>query len=173
EYSPQRKEETEVTQSFFYLSSYFIQMALTGKKKKIDVIDKLLEACYQHNKDALFVMSLMHQYEERGSLSKKQLEGLLLKAKKVKDIPAGLIAGVEAIVLKMPTRDKTPVEDTRNKQQEPEGKWDELIQELLQKYPQHKRVLFLKAQLEQRKNLSVIEQKEVEKFYQLLILNKK
>lgn len=118
-------------------------------------------------------MSLMHQYEERGSLSKKQLEGLLLKAKKAKDIPAGLIAGVEAIVLKMPTRDKTPVEDTRNKLQEPSGKWDELIRALLQKYPQHKRVLFLKAQLEQRKSLSATEQQEVEKFHQLLILNRK
>jgi len=148
-------------------------MALTGKKKKIDVIDKLLEACYQHNKDALFVMSLMHQYEERGSLSKKQLEGLLLKAKKANDIPAGLIAGVEAIVLKMPTRDKTPVEEIRNKEQASGDKSGELIQELLHKYPQHKRVLFLKAQLEQRKILAVTEQQELEKFYQLLILNKK
>lgn len=148
-------------------------MALTGKKKKIDVIDKLLEACYQHNKDALFVMSLMHQYEERGSLSKKQLEGLLLKAKKAQDIPAGLIAGVEAIVLKMPTRDKTPVEETKNREQESGEKWNELIKQILEKYPQHKRLLFLKAQLDQRKNLSAVEQKEIEKFYQLLILQKK
>ncbi|MFZ6024089.1 MAG: hypothetical protein ACOYVG_06495 [Bacteroidota bacterium] len=148
-------------------------MALPGKKKKIDVIDKLLEACYRHNKDALFVMSLMHQYEERGSLSKKQLEGLLLKAKKAKDIPAGLIAGVEAIVLKMPTRDKTPVEAARNKEQETGKERDELMQQILHKYPQHKRVLFLKAQWEQRKTLSVTEQQELEKFHQLLILNKK
>ena len=148
-------------------------MALTGKKKKIDVIDKLLEACYQHNKDALFVMSLMHQYEERGSLSKKQLEGLLLKAKKAQDIPAGLIAGVEAIVLKMPTRDKTPVEETKNREQESGEKWNELLKQILEKYPQHKRLLFLKAQLDQRKNVSAAEQKEIEKFYQLLILPKK
>lgn len=148
-------------------------MVLHGKKKRIDVIDKLLEACYQYNKDALFIMSLMHQYEERGSLSKKQLEGLLLKAKKAKDIPVNLIAAVEAIVLKMPTRDKTPVEEIRNKEQVSEDKSGELIQELLQKYPQHKRVLFLKAQLEQRKILTVAEQQEIEKFYQLLILSKK
>lgn len=148
-------------------------MALPRKKKKIDVIDKLLEACYQHNKDALFIMSLMHQYEERGSLSRKQLEGLLLKAKKVKDIPVGWTAAVEAIVLKMPVRDKTPVEDTRNKKQEPREKWNELMEQLLEKYPQHKRVLFLKAQWEQRKLLSAPEQQEIEKFYQLLILTKK
>lgn len=148
-------------------------MALPGKKKKIDVIDKLLEACYQHNKDALFIMSLMHQYEERGSLSKKQLEGLLLKAKKINDIPAGIIAAVEAIVLKMPTRDKTPLGDTSNKKPETDNKWPTFIEQLLEKYPGHKRVLFLKAQLDQRKTLSPAEQQEIEKFYQLLILNKK
>ena len=148
-------------------------MALTGKKKKIDVIDKLLEACYQHNKDALFIMSLMHQYEERGSLSKKQLEGLLLKAKKVQDIPVGWIAAVEAIVLKMPTRDKTPVADTSNKEQESVKAGDEVIQQILEKFPQHKRVLYLKAQSEQRKSLTPAEQSELEKFHQLLILKKK
>lgn len=148
-------------------------MALSGKKKKIDVIDKLLEACYQHNKDALFVMSLMHQYEERGSLSKKQLEGLLLKARKVTDIPPGWIAAVEAIVLKMPTRDKTPIENPKNQVEEITDKSGDLIKEILEKYPQHKRVLFLKVQLEQRKVLSLTEQQEVGKFYQLLILNKK
>ncbi len=73
---------------------------MLSKNKKIDVIDKLLSLCYAHNKDALFIMSLMHQYEERGSLSKKQLEGLLLKAQKIKEIPAHQIAAVEAIVLK-------------------------------------------------------------------------
>lgn len=148
-------------------------MALSGKKKKIDVIDKLLEACYQHNKDALFVMSLMHQYEERGSLSKKQLQGLLLKARKVNDIPPGWIAAVEAIVLKMPTRDKTPIENPKNQVEAITDKSGDLIKEILEKYPQHKRVLFLKAQLEQRKALSLTEQQEVGKFYQLLILNKK
>ena len=43
-------------------------------KGKLDIIDRVLEICYKHNPDALFVMSLMHQYEERGSLSKKQLQ---------------------------------------------------------------------------------------------------
>ena len=148
-------------------------MALSGKKKKIDVIDKLLEACYQHNKDALFIMSLMHQYEERGSLSRKQLEGLLLKAKKITDIPVGWIAAVEAIVLKMPVRDKTPVTISRNSEPASAEKSGKLIEEVLEKYPHHKRLLFLKAQLEQRKSLSVTEQQEVEKFYQMLILQKK
>ena len=45
-------------------------------KKSIDIIGKVLQACYEHDTDSLFIMSLMHQYEERGSLSKKQIAGL-------------------------------------------------------------------------------------------------
>ena len=78
------------------------------KKPGIDIIDKILDACYKHNPDALFIMSLMHQYEERGSLSKKQLEGLYLKAAKVTDLPPSWLATLEAEILKRPTRDKTP-----------------------------------------------------------------
>ena len=46
------------------------------RKPGIDIIDKILDTCYKHNPDALFIMSLMHQYKERGNLSKKQMEGL-------------------------------------------------------------------------------------------------
>lgn len=76
--------------------------------RKLDIIDKVLDACYKYNSDALFVMSLMHQYEERGSLSKKQLEGLLHKARKVPDMPVNWLATLEATVLKMHTREKAP-----------------------------------------------------------------
>ena len=148
-------------------------MALSRNKKKIDVIDKLLEACYQHNKDALFIMSLMHQYEERGSLSRKQLEGLILKAKKIKDIPIGWVAAVEAIVMKMPVRDKTPIDTTINKAMVSEEKWMQLIEKILEKYPEHKRVLYLKAQWNQKKIFSGAEQQEIEKFYHLLVVKKK
>jgi hypothetical protein len=72
--------------------------------KKLDIIDKVLSACYAHNKDALFVMSLMHQYEERGSLSKKQLEGLFLKAQKVPEMPPNWLATLEATILKIHTK---------------------------------------------------------------------
>lgn len=77
-------------------------------KGKLDIIDRVLETCYKHNPDALFVMSLMHQYEERGSLSKKQLQGLLAKASKVPDMPANLLATLEATINRMHTREKAP-----------------------------------------------------------------
>ena len=148
-------------------------MSLPGNKKKVDVIDKVLEACYQYNKDALFVMSLMHQYEERGSLSKKQLEGLVAKARKVPDMPVGWLAAIEAIILKMPTRDKTPVDLNKNEVSDPFVKWIDQCKAILQRYPEHKRVVYFDALLQQRKPLSAIEQQELDKFYRLLIEGKK
>lgn len=75
-----------------------------AQTKKVDIIDKILEACYKANPDALFVQSLMHRYEEMGSLSKKQLQGLYQKAQKLEDIPEGWLGTLEAIIKKMPTR---------------------------------------------------------------------
>jgi hypothetical protein len=137
-------------------------------KKKLDIIDKILEACYKHNSDALFIMSLMHQYEERGSLSKKQLEGLLLKAAKVPEMPPNWLATLQATINKMHTREKAPaIVNT------PLFEKDELIGDkmktILEKYPQHKRVVFLYAKYNQNELLSSTEKLEVDKFYKLLI----
>jgi hypothetical protein len=138
-------------------------------KKKIDVIDKVLNACYQYNKDALFVMSLMHQYEERGSLSRKQLEGLVLKARKVPDLPAGWIGAIEAIILKMPVRDKTPVAEQQAPQNDHSLVQQQQITEILQKYPEHKRILFMQSKLTGREQLNTTESAELERLYRLLI----
>jgi hypothetical protein len=145
---------------------------MLSKNKKIDVIDKLLSLCYAHNKDALFIMSLMHQYEERGSLSKKQLEGLLLKAQKIKEIPAHQIAAVEAIVLKMPTRDKTPVQKTTpviNEAQAQKSTALAQADQILALYPAHKQVLLLKSKLTSHQLLTPQEQADLTKFVKMLV----
>jgi hypothetical protein len=145
---------------------------MLSKNKKIDVIDKLLSLCYAHNKDALFIMSLMHQYEERGSLSKKQLQGLLLKAQKIKEIPAHQIAAVEAIVLKMPTRDKTPVQKTTPAINEAQAQIAAALaqtEQILEVYPSHKQVLLLKSKLMSHQSLTPQEQAELTKFVKILI----
>lgn len=145
---------------------------MLSKNKKIDVIDKLLSLCYAHNKDALFIMSLMHQYEERGSLSKKQLEGLLLKAKKIKEIPAHQIAAVEAIVLRMPTRDKTPVQKTTPAIIEAQAQISAAlaqVEQILAVYPSHKQVLFLKYKLSSKQPLTPQEQADLTKFVKILV----
>ena len=145
---------------------------MLSKNKKIDVIDKLLSLCYTHNKDALFIMSLMHQYEERGSLSKKQLEGLLLKAQKIKEIPAHQIAAVEAIVLKMPTRDKTPVQKTTPAINEAQAQISTALaqtDQILALYPAHKQVLLLKSKLTSNQPLTLQEQADLNKFVKILV----
>jgi hypothetical protein len=137
-------------------------------KQRIDVIDKVLNACYQHNPDALFIMSLMHQYEERGSLSRKQLEGLFLKAQKVKDMPPNWLATLEATILKMPVREKAAATPANTKQEEP-SKEAQLIDQLLAKYPQHKAVLLLQQKLQKYQSLTPPDQTELERLARLLL----
>lgn len=137
-------------------------------KDGIDIIARILDALYEHNPDALFVMSLMHQYEERGSLSKKQLQGLLSKAQKVKDMPPNWLGTLEAIILKMPTRYK-PVEPVVispiYQKDEIVGKY---ISAILAQYPEHKRVLFLQAKYANNETLSNDEVAELKKFARIL-----
>lgn len=138
------------------------------QKPGVDVIDKILDACYKHNPDALFIMSLMHQYEERGSLSKKQLQGLYLKAQKVKDMPAGWLATLEARIAKMPNRFKSDVTTPTPLYQKDED-MGKVITAILAKYPQHKRVLYLQAKYNNNEPLSSAEITELEKFKKLLL----
>ena len=140
------------------------------KKPGIDIIAKILDACYRYNPDALFVMSLMHQYEERGSLSKKQLQGLLQKAQNIKDIPPNWLGTLEAIILKMPTRYKSTETIIPSPIYQKEESTGRLINTILSKYPQHKRVLFLQAKYDNNEPLSADEVAELKKFYKILKL---
>ena len=137
------------------------------KKQGPDIIDKVLEACYNHNKDALFTMSLMHQYEARGWLTKKQLQGLYNKASKIKELPTGLLATLEATINKMPNRDKTPIDTiiTSAKTNPNVVNW---IESILLKYPQHKTILALKAKLNKEKELSATDSATIEKIFKAL-----
>lgn len=141
------------------------------KKHGIDIIGKILDACYTHNPDALFVMSLMHQYEERGSLSKKQLEGLLSKAQKVKDIPPNWLGTLEAIILKMPTRYKSEEPVVAAPIYEKNEEAGKLINTILARYPEHKRVLFLQLKYNNRELISTDEINELKRFYKALKIN--
>ena len=141
------------------------------KKQGIDIIGKILDACYAHNPDALFVMSLMHQYEERGSLSKKQLQGLLSKAQKIKEIPSGWLGTLEAIILKMPTRYKSEEPIATAPIFEKNEETGKLISSILVKYPQHKRVLFLQLKFQNHEVITVDEINELKRFCKALKIN--
>lgn len=133
----------------------------------VDIIKDLLEAVLEVQPDSSFTQSLLHQYQERGGLSKKQLQGLYGKAQKVKSIPAGKLATLEAIILKRPTRDKSPLPSA-----EPFYLKDEetgrMIAAILEKYPQHKRVLYYKSKYDNNEVLPATEMTELQKFYKLL-----
>ncbi|MFT3846980.1 MAG: hypothetical protein QM725_18125 [Lacibacter sp.] len=137
------------------------------KKADVDVIKDVLQLMLAARPDSTFVKSLAFQYEERGGLSKKQLEGLRQKALKVPTIPPNKLATLEAIIKKKPLKEKaaasapTPlfVKD------EAAGK---IIDTILAKYPQHKRVLFLKAKYDNNETLSAVEITELKKFEKLL-----
>ena len=77
------------------------------KKPDVDIIRDMLELTLVAYPDSVFVKSLAFQYEERGGLSKKQLEGLYKKAGKVKTMPGSTLATLEAVILKRPTRYKS------------------------------------------------------------------
>ncbi len=138
------------------------------KKRGIDIIGKILDACYAHNPDALFIMSLMHQYEERGSLSKKQLQGLLAKAQKAKNIPQNWLGTLEAIILKMPTRYKSEESIVPSPIYEKNEEAGKILSSILAKYPEHKRVLFLKSKYENNEALVADEINELKRFYKAL-----
>lgn len=137
------------------------------KKPDVDVIKDVLKAAQAAYPASVFIQSLSYQYEERGGLSKKQLQGLYDKASAVKDIPAAKLATLEAVILKKPTRYKSapPVNQPLYTKNEAAGK---LISDILGKYPQHKRVLFLQTKYNNNEILSSADIAELEKFHKML-----
>ena len=137
------------------------------KKPEVDIVNEVLEACIIAYPVSSFIISLYKQYGERGSLSKKQLQGLHAKASKIKDIAPGKLATLEAIINKMQTRDKEPLPAPK-----PASVKDEttgiVIADILAKYPQHKRVLFLKSKYDNNEVLSASEMEDLKRFRQLL-----
>jgi len=138
------------------------------KKPDVDIINDVLKASREAYPNSSFVQSLSTQYEERGGLSKKQLEGLYKKAEKIKTIPPNWLATLEAEILKRPTRYKStpPAPKPLYERDEKTGS---IIEAILQKYPQHKRVLFFQSKYENNQSLSGPELAELERFQKLLL----
>ena len=136
-------------------------------KPKLDIINMLLEDCIMAFPVSSFVISIYQQYQRRGWLSKKQLQGLYDKAHKINGVPPGRLAALESIIKKMPTRDRSelPEPTPMFEKDEASGK---LIEEILLKYPLHKRVLFLKAKYDNNEVLTTADIAELKKFRQLL-----
>ena len=138
------------------------------KKPDVDIVKDLLELTAVAYPASAFIKSLAFQYEERGGLSKKQLEGLLKKAEKVAGIPTNKLATLEAMILKKPTRFKSDLPENKPLYTKDE-RTGQLIAAILEKYPQHKRVLFFKSKYENNEVFSAVETTELEKFYKVLV----
>ena len=135
-------------------------------KPDVDIVLDILKAVLEVQPLSSFTQSLLHQYEERGGLSKKQLQGLYAKASKIKSIPVNKLATLEAIILRKNTHEKSvlPPAAPLYARDEKTGK---MIEAILAKYPQHKRVLFLKSKFENNEVLTAAETAELDKFGRL------
>jgi hypothetical protein len=138
------------------------------KDPDVDIVMNVLKAASLAYPASAFIQSLLFQYQERGGLSKKQLQGLHSKASKIKTIAPNLLVTLEAEILKRPTRYKSlpPVPKPIVEKDERPGL---LIEGILHKYPTHKRVLLFKLKYEKDGLLSTAEIGELEKFSKLLL----
>ncbi|MEJ7740408.1 MAG: hypothetical protein WKF97_23565 [Chitinophagaceae bacterium] len=138
-----------------------------NKKPGIDIINDLLEECILAYPLSPFIISIYKQYLQRGSLSKKQLQGLYGKALKIKDISEGKLATLEAVIKKMPTRYKSSLPAPTPLFAKEEGT-GVIIASILEKYPGHKMVLFLKAKYDNNEALSSQEMADLLRFKKFL-----
>lgn len=136
-------------------------------KPDVDIVGNLLETVLEARPDSTFIQSLLFQYRERGGLSKKQLEGLYHKATRIDTIPPNKLSTLEAIIKRKPTRYKSALPQATPLYKK-DGDTGHMLEALLVKHPQHKRILFLKAKYDNNETLSVTESEELKKFYKML-----
>ncbi len=140
---------------------------MNKKIQDIDIVNDVLEQCILAYPVSSFIISLYKQYTQHGSLSKKQLQGLYGKASQIENILPGKLATLEALIKKMPTRYKSELPLPKPLFEKDETVKN-IIGEILKKYPQHKRVLFLKSKYDHNELLSALEISELNKFKQML-----
>jgi hypothetical protein len=138
------------------------------KKQGVDIINEVLEACILAYPVSSFIISLYKQYINRGWLTKKQLQGLHGKAQKINDLSPGKLAALEAIINKMPTRYKSEAPTEIKPLYQKDEETGKLIQSVLTKYPQHKRVLFLQSKYQNNEPLSSGEITDLKNFARML-----
>jgi hypothetical protein len=137
------------------------------KRPEIDIVNEVLERCILAYPVSSFVISLYKQYLQRGSLSKKQLQGLHGKASKIEGLAPGKLATLEALINKMATRYKSEMPDNEPlyRKDSASGK---IIAAILVKYPLHKRALFLKSKYDNNETLTAQEITDLKRLQQVL-----
>lgn len=136
---------------------------------EVNIVYDLLLAMMKAKPGSGFIKSLHQQYCERGGLSKKQLEGLHSIGLKTEGIAAGKLATLAAIIRKRPTRDKDEIKKEPITLPAKDAAAGQAMESILEKYPQHKRVLFLKMKYDNNQALDATETAEIYKFSKLLL----
>jgi hypothetical protein len=139
------------------------------KKPGVDVIMDILLAAGEAYPNTVFVQSLLYQYQERGGLSRKQLEGLYGKAQKINGLAPAKLATLQAIILKKPVKQRSDKPAATAAPVQQDNSTAETISQILAVYPQHKRLLFYKARLDNKEIFSAAEKAEIEKFKKILL----
>lgn len=142
---------------------------MNKSNNEIDIILDILKKCLEVFPDSVFLNSLFNQYRERGSLSKKQLEGLHSKASKIKDFPSGKLATLQAIILRKPNRYKSEISMALPVIPQADTNTYQMVEAILNKYPQHKRVLYFKMKMDKKDILTALEHEELKKFHKLIM----
>ena len=132
------------------------------------MVNEVLEECILAYPVSSFIISLYKHYLKYGTLSKKQLEGLLAKATQANTIAPGKLATLEALIKKMPTRYKSEAPPPTPLYQK-EDSVGQQIEAILAKYPQHKRVLFLQAKFRNNEPLTSVELGDLKRLKSMLI----
>lgn len=135
----------------------------------IDIILDILKKSVDAHPGSVFLNSLHKQYQERGSLSKKQLEGLHAKAQKIASISPGKLATLQAIILRKPNRYRSTVSITKPDAKQEDIETRQMVSLILDKFPQHKRVLYFRMKLDKQEALLAVEKEELKKFHKLLM----
>jgi len=141
---------------------------MNPQKGKIDIVNDLLDECVMAFPTSSFIISLFKHYQKYGSCSKKQLQGLYAKASTIEQISTSKLGTLEAIIKRMPTRYKSEL-PAPAPLFERDGQAGALIERILERYPQHKRVLYLKSKFEGNQPLTPVESSELKKFGKLLL----
>lgn len=141
---------------------------MKNNRPKLDIINMLLEDCIMAYPVSSFIISIYQQYQRRGWLTKKQLEGLYDKSAKINGVLPGRLAALESIIKSMPNRDRSELPENTPMYERDESV-GQILDEILVKYPQHKRVLFLKARYENDQVITPTEIAELNKFKKLLL----
>jgi 3-hydroxyacyl-CoA dehydrogenase len=136
-------------------------------KPDVDIVLDILKAVADAYPDNHFAASILVQYQERGGLSKKQLEGLYGKARKMSSIPPAKLATLEAIILKKHEKTRSPLPPTTPLYEKDE-ETGRLIQSILDKFPAHRQVLFLQTKFQNNEPLTVAEKADLQRFSKIL-----